>query len=69
MADISVIINDKTITISADSTLVDVIKSQGLPSDGCAIAVNNKVVPRSKWDSIQMQKGDILSVFRAIAGG
>ncbi|GAD91063.1 MULTISPECIES: sulfur carrier protein ThiS [Vibrio] len=69
MTDIAITINDKSITLGADSTLVDALENQGLPTQGCAIALNNKVVPQSKWDSIKLQKGDTLSVFRAIAGG
>ncbi|GAD81421.1 sulfur carrier protein ThiS [Vibrio ezurae] len=69
MTDISVTINDKSITVSADCTLIDVLKIQELPTQGCAIALNNKVIPQSKWDTIKLQKGDTLSVFRAIAGG
>ncbi|CAM3130376.1 sulfur carrier protein ThiS [Vibrio rarus] len=69
MTDISVIINDKQAMVKASSSIVDVLESQGLPSQGCAIALNNKVIAKSKWNTIQMQKGDTLSVFRAIAGG
>ena len=69
MNEVMVTINDKPTNIGIESKLIDVLNKQGIPSEGCAIAVNNKVVPKSKWNTIQIQKGDTLSVFRAIAGG
>ena len=69
MNEVMVIINDKPTNIGVESNLVEGLNKQGIPSEGCAIAVNNKVVPKSKWSTIQIQKGDTLSVFRAIAGG
>ncbi|GAB7218819.1 sulfur carrier protein ThiS [Vibrio comitans] len=69
MNEVMVTINDKPTDIVMESKLIDVLNKQGIPSEGCAIAVNNKVVPKSKWNTIQIQKGDTLSVFRAIAGG
>ncbi len=69
MNEVMVTINDKPTDIGMESKLIDVLNKQGIPSEGCAIAVNNKVVPKSKWNTIQIQKGDTLSVFRAIAGG
>lgn len=69
MTEVVVTINDKPTNIGLESNLIDVLDKQGIPADGCAIAVNNKVVPKSKWNTIQIRKGDTLSVFRAIAGG
>ncbi|GEA62706.1 sulfur carrier protein ThiS [Vibrio comitans] len=69
MNEVMVTINDKPTNIGMESKLIDVLNKQGIPSEGCAIAVNNKVVPKSKWNTIHIQKGDTLSVFRAIAGG
>ncbi|GEA52912.1 thiamine biosynthesis protein ThiS [Vibrio inusitatus NBRC 102082] len=69
MNEVMVTINDKPTNIGMESKLIDVLNKQGIPSEGCAIAVNNKVVPKSKWNTIELQKGDTLSVFRAIAGG
>ncbi|MEZ9490336.1 thiamine biosynthesis protein ThiS [Vibrio breoganii] len=69
MNEVIVTINDKPTNIGMESNLIEVLDKQGIPSEGCAIAVNNKVIPKSKWNTIQIQKGDTLSVFRAIAGG
>lgn len=34
-----------------------------------AVAVNNDIVPRGQWDAYQLNDGDNINVFGAIAGG
>ncbi|RDV16987.1 sulfur carrier protein ThiS [Pontibacter diazotrophicus] len=36
---------------------------------GIAVAINDQVVPRSNWDSYQLQENDRLTLIRATQGG
>ena len=36
---------------------------------GVAIAVNDTVVPRSKWEEVRLQEGDTVEIIRATQGG
>lgn len=40
-----------------------------LPSGGVAIALNNRIAPRSKWGSLKINEGDDLMVISAAYGG
>ncbi len=36
---------------------------------GVALAVNDRVVPRSRWQSVELTDGDEIEIVRATAGG
>lgn len=36
---------------------------------GVAIAINQNIIPQTEWASAQLQDGDQVALFRAIAGG
>lgn len=36
---------------------------------GIAVAINDQVVPRSNWDTYQLQENDRLTLIRATQGG
>jgi sulfur carrier protein len=36
---------------------------------GTAVALNDTVVPRARWDEIQLKDGDRLEIIRAVQGG
>jgi sulfur carrier protein len=38
-------------------------------SDGVALAVGDCVIPKNQWSSYLLHEGDVVSLFRAIAGG
>lgn len=69
MSSISIKINEQLETVSSTSTLADIIHMLSLPELGCVFAINNVVIPKSKWTSQQLNDGDAISLFQAIAGG
>jgi sulfur carrier protein len=69
MSSITIKINDQLETVSAPSSLADIISSLSLPEMGCVFAINNVVVPRSAWTNTNVNEGDAISLFQAIAGG
>lgn len=36
---------------------------------GIAVAVNNKVVPKSNWESFHLNENDTITIIRATQGG
>ncbi|MGF1753080.1 sulfur carrier protein ThiS [Vibrio makurazakiensis] len=69
MSSLTIKINEQTETVSAGSSLADIISFLSLPELGCVFAINNVVVPRSAWEQTAVNDGDSISLFQAIAGG
>ena len=51
------------------STLTQLAAQLELPVQGIAIAVNNKMIPRSEWEKFALQENDNLVVIKAACGG
>ena len=64
-----IIFNDIPETIQ-DSSLKSVLESKSLfDKTGIAVAINDYVVPRSKWSETQINENDNILVITATAGG
>ena len=61
-------VNNKQMETEA-STLKELAAQLGLPEKGVAVAVSNKMIPRSEWDSCILQEGAGVVVIRASCGG
>lgn len=61
-------VNNKPVETEA-STLKKLAEQLGLPEKGVAVAVSNKMVPRSEWDGCALQEGASIVVIRASCGG
>ncbi|EGQ8038215.1 sulfur carrier protein ThiS [Vibrio parahaemolyticus] len=66
---ITIAINDQAQQVECKANLQQIITQFSLPEMGCVFAINNQVVPRSKWASTVLSEGDSISLFQAIAGG
>ena len=44
-------------------------QEQNLPVTGIAIAVNNRMIPRTEWDSHALNEGDNILIIKAVCGG
>lgn len=64
-----IVINDEPQTISAPLTLHDLLNALSRSQPGTALAVNQHIVPRERWEAYLLQEGDELVIFQAIAGG
>lgn len=64
----NVTVNNKPVETSA-STLKELAVQLELPEKGVAIAVSNKMVPRSEWDNFAITEGVSIIVIRASCGG
>lgn len=64
----NVTVNNKPVETGA-STLKELAVQLELPEKGVAIAVSNKMVPRSEWDNFAITEGVSIIVIRASCGG
>lgn len=67
-----VILNDKIINISESTTLSNLLSHelQITPEKkGIAIALNNTIIPKNKWDTTILQNNDEIIVIIAAQGG
>ena len=64
------IINQQETIINAEATLQHAVLSIGMAeATGIAVAVNNKVVPKTGWESFLLRENDKITVIRATQGG
>jgi sulfur carrier protein len=65
-----VIINHNKTELKETSSLLALLQLQNLSEKkGIAVAVNNKVIPRSKWDSYILNSNDSITIIKATQGG
>jgi sulfur carrier protein len=50
-------------------SLNDLVARLGRGRSGIAVAVNDEVVPRSRWSSVQLSDGDRVEILTAAQGG
>ncbi len=51
------------------NTLGDLLRSLELNGTGQAVAVNNRVVPRSGWEDFPLTEGMKITIIKAVCGG
>jgi sulfur carrier protein len=61
-------VNDKEVETGA-TNLSQFSQEQNLPTSGIAIAVNQRMVPRTEWDSYALSEGDNILIIKAVCGG
>lgn len=64
----NVTVNNKPVETGA-STLKELAVHLELPEKGVAVAVSNKMVPRSEWENFAITEGVSIIVIRASCGG
>jgi sulfur carrier protein len=62
-------VNGHTRPLTSGTTVRDVVTSLTPNPDGCAVAVNDSVVPRSDWPARTVEPGDRIEVLTAVQGG
>lgn len=61
-------VNNKEVEITPDSTLSKLKVQLELPVQ-IAIAVNNKMIPRTEWERFMLHENDNLVIIKAACGG
>jgi sulfur carrier protein len=66
---IQIKLNGEAHSVSPDRNLQNLIDDLQLGSQSLAIAVNRKVISKSKWNEYVLVPGDQVEIVRAIGGG
>ena len=61
--------NDEPMRCADNLTLVNLLEHLRLLKPGVALAVNQTIVPRERWEAHVLHDGDQILLFQAIAGG
>ena len=61
-------INNKEVEAGA-TLLISLTEELALPARGVAIAVNNRMIPRTDWNKFALIKGDSIVIIQAACGG
>lgn len=61
-------VNNKPLATEA-GTLAALAEELSLPEKGVAVAVENKMVPRSEWQNTALREGMAVVVIKAVCGG
>ncbi len=64
-------INGEEASLPGDAGLLQVLglRNIDVSHNGVAVAVNNRVVPRHKWDSFKLKENDNILIIKATQGG
>lgn len=62
-------VNSKETEVKDECTIAQLADQLALPPQGVAIAVNNKMIPRTNWAEHVLQSNDSLVVIKAACGG
>jgi sulfur carrier protein len=64
----NIIINNRPATTAA-ADLQSLAAELDLPATGVAVAVGNRMVPRTEWASTPLSEGADVVIIRAVCGG
>lgn len=64
-------LNGERIDVPEGRTLGALLDGLGVKADtkGVAVAVNDAVVPKRKWDATGLEPGDAVEIIHAVQGG
>lgn len=62
-------VNSKETEVKDGCTVAQLAAQLALPEKGVAIAVNNKMIPRTEWAERVLQSNDSLVIIKAACGG
>ncbi|WP_181044697.1 sulfur carrier protein ThiS [Aliivibrio sifiae] len=66
---ISIELNGVKYRVDKTFTLFAFLSQQQIDTQGCALAIDQQIVPRSEWQQRGLSNGESISLFQAIAGG
>lgn len=66
---ITVNINSQSEQIPKETDLSQLVALKNITTRGIAIAVNQKVINRSKWETYQLKENDNILIIKATQGG
>ncbi len=64
-----VTVNGASRTLAPGTTVAALVEEWGGGGKGHAVALNEEIVPRSRWGSTEIREGDRVEVLTAAQGG
>ena len=64
-----IIVNDEAVHCEQFTSIASLLNTLKMDKPGVALALNQQILPRAQWEQQQLQDGDALLLFQAIAGG
>ena len=66
-----VVLNGERRELAADATVREAVTASGAPREGrgVAVALDGEVVPRGRWDEVELREGQRVEVVQAVQGG
>ncbi|AST67515.1 sulfur carrier protein ThiS [Kosakonia cowanii] len=61
--------NDEPMTCAQTLSVADLLRELEQLKPGVALALNEAILPRERWEEQQLQDGDRILLFQVIAGG
>jgi sulfur carrier protein len=64
-------VNGKPVQLERDTSIVQLLEQfeLGANTTGVAVAVNDTVVPRGRWNETPLGDGDTVEIIHAVQGG
>ncbi|TSE10066.1 MULTISPECIES: sulfur carrier protein ThiS [Aquimarina] len=62
-------VNNQNQSISENSSISALLEQLDIVAKGIAIAINNEIISKEKWNEIQVQKEDQVTIIKATQGG
>jgi sulfur carrier protein len=66
---IKLLVNEKSIEISNDFNILQLLNQINSPEDGIAVAVNNTIILKNSWESKTLLENDNVLIIQATQGG
>lgn len=62
-------VNSKTRKLDCNISVAELLRGDGVPAAGTAVAVNGKIVRRPEWETRLVCEGDDIIIIQAAYGG
>lgn len=62
-------VNEKPVVLENGNSVYALLEQLNLPLAASAIALNDAIIARSQWEITDLNDGDRIALFQAIAGG
>lgn len=63
------LVNNKETELAVGNTIADLAHQLDLPAQGVAIALHNRMIPRTEWENTSLKENDSLVIIKAACGG
>ena len=64
-----ILVNNRETELTTGTTIADLARQLELPAQGVAIALHNRMIPRTEWNTTVLQANDSLVIIKAACGG